>query len=83
MASLFHCFFNNEAMKRDETMKYNETIYLISKELFYALTGALVIFVVLEIIRPGVVLAYININWVLIFWLAIGIVILTTKNNSA
>gem|GEM_PF-736721 len=70
-------------MKRDETMKYNETIYLISKELFYALTGALVIFVVLEIIRPGVVLAYININWVLIFWLAIGIVILTTKNNSA
>jgi hypothetical protein len=45
-------------------------------ELFYVLTAALVIFVGLELIWPGVVLAYINLNWVLILWLVCGIIIL-------
>lgn len=54
----------------------SKNLYLIFKELFYALTGALVIFVVMEIIWPGIVLAYININYVLISWLIIGIVLL-------
>ncbi len=58
-------------------MKDNFNIIL--KELFYALTGALVIFSVLEIAWPGVVLAFININYVLIFWLIIGIVILNLR----
>jgi len=49
---------------------------LITKELFYTLTGALIVFCFLEIIWPGIVLAYININWLLIFWLITGMVIL-------
>jgi len=61
---------------------FAKNINLISEELFYALTGALAVFIILEIAWPGVVLAYININWVLILWLAIGIVILITKDNS-
>lgn len=58
--------------------------YQITKELFYALTGALLIFCFLEIIRPGVVLAYININWVLIFWLIVSIIVLAANrvNNN-
>lgn len=55
---------------------------VIFKELFYALTVSLVVFLFLEIIWPGVVLAYININWVLIFWFAIGIVLLLKVRNS-
>jgi len=49
------------------------------QELFYALTGALAIFSIFELLRPGLVLAYININWVLIFWLLIGIVTVVFK----
>ncbi len=47
---------------------------IIFRELFYVLTAALVIFALLEVIWPGIVLAYINLNWLLIFWLIIGIV---------
>lgn len=55
--------------------------YLISKELFYTLAGALVVFIALEIFWPGIVLAYININLLLIFWLIVGIVILLIENR--
>ncbi len=53
--------------------------YYFLKELFYALTGALVIFCALELVWPGIVLAYVNINWLLIFWLIVGIVILSRR----
>ncbi|MDD5290497.1 MAG: hypothetical protein PHZ04_00055 [Patescibacteria group bacterium] len=53
-------------------------INLIFKELFYALTGALVIFVVLELAWPNIVLAYLNLNWVLLSWLFAGIIVLVT-----
>ena len=52
------------------------------KELFYVLTGALIIFSTLELLRPGLVLAHININWVLIFWSLIGIVIILINNHT-
>jgi hypothetical protein len=55
-------------------------INIIFKELFYALSGALVVFVAMEIFWPGIVLAYININYVLIFWLGIGILVLLINN---
>jgi hypothetical protein len=45
-------------------------------ELFYVFTGAVLTFASLEIIWPGIILAYLNINYVLIFWLIIGIIIL-------
>ncbi len=54
-------------------MKKNNRVL---KEFFYVLTGTLAIFSLLELAWPGVVLAYININWVLIFWLIIGIFLL-------
>lgn len=65
------------------TMKQfnNLTIYIVFQELFYALTGALIIFVFLEIFWPNIVLAYININWVLITWLIVGIIILIITKN--
>ena len=50
--------------------------YLILKELFYVLTGALVIFVALELVWPDIILAYINLNWILLIWLFIAIIIL-------
>lgn len=45
-------------------------------ELFYVLTGAVIIFSCLEIFWPGIILAYLNINYTLIFWLISGIIIL-------
>lgn len=52
------------------------------KELFYALLTALVIFVIMELIKPNIVQAYININLLLIFWLAVGIVLLVVNFKS-
>ncbi len=49
------------------------------KELFYVLTGALVIFGLMELFWDRVVLTYININWVLILWLVVAIFILLQK----
>jgi len=51
-------------------------IDIFLEEVFYILVGALLIFCGLEIILPGLVLAYININYVLIFWLIVSIIIL-------
>lgn len=48
----------------------------IVKEIFYVLTGTLSVFVLMELVWPGVVLAYININWVLIIWLIVSIIII-------
>ncbi|MCG2697911.1 hypothetical protein L6307_02330 [Candidatus Parcubacteria bacterium] len=53
----------------------------ITKELFYTLTAALVIFCALELAWPGIVLAYININRVLIFWLIVGIVVVAVDSK--
>ncbi len=53
---------------------YMKNIFLILQELFYVLTGALIIFCLLELIWPGVILAHININFVLLLWLIIGII---------
>ncbi len=54
----------------------NHTIYLIARELFYVFSASLIIFITLELIHPFLVLAYINISYVLIFWLVVGIVVL-------
>lgn len=56
--------------------------HAITKELFYTLTVALVIFCAFELVWPGIVLAYININWVLIFWLIVGIVVIALNNKN-
>jgi hypothetical protein len=63
--------FNN--IKLDTTRKIVNDFF---RELFYILSGAVLIFVCMEIFWPGIVLAYLNLNYVLIFWLVIGIIIL-------
>jgi len=56
-------------------------IYLILKELFYTLTGTLAVFIILELIWPNIVLAYLNLNWVLLSWLFIGIIVLVADEG--
>lgn len=53
------------------------------KETFIALTAAIAIFFVLELVFPGMVISYLNFNIMLIFWLINGIfLMLAEKNNS-
>ena len=55
----------------------------ISLEIFYTLTIALVILTILELIWPSIVLAHININLILIFWLInASVLLITTKNKN-
>lgn len=54
-------------------------IRFILLELFYALTAGLVIFLILEIIWPGVVLAYLNLNFILLLWLINASIVLMIK----
>lgn len=57
-------------------------IYLALKEIFYFLSVALVIFSILELIQPNLVLAYLNLNWLLILWVIDGIVIISYKGEN-
>ncbi len=50
--------------------------YIFFKELFYAITGLIVGFVILEILWNGIILSRINLNWVLIVWMINGIILL-------
>ena len=52
------------------------------KELFYILTWANVIFVALESLKPGMVSAYVTINWVLILWFLCGILLLLISKRN-
>ena len=54
----------------------NNNLYLIFREIFYSLTVALLIFILIEIIFPNIVQAHISLNLVLILWLLSGIVLL-------
>ncbi len=49
---------------------------LVVKEIFYVLTVASVVFMLMEFFWPNIVLAYIKINWVLISWFISAILIL-------
>ena len=55
----------------------------ISLEFFYILTISLIIFTILELIWPGIVLGYFNINLLLILWLLnASVLLITTKNKN-
>lgn len=58
-------------------MEIKSNLKIIIVELFYILTAALVIFVIMELLWPGIILAYLNLNWVLILWLIVGIVVVS------
>lgn len=53
-----------------------KTSYKIIKEIFNALTAAIAIFFVLELIWPGMAIAYLNLNIMLIFWLISSIILM-------
>lgn len=54
---------------------------IFTTELFYILTFFLAIFSIFELFWPGLVLSRINLNWVLIFWLVDGMVLLTLNKK--
>jgi len=49
---------------------------IIIQEIFYFLSAALIIFSLMEIFRPRIVLAYLNINWLFLFWFIFAVVML-------
>ncbi|PIR92132.1 hypothetical protein COU01_03350 [Candidatus Falkowbacteria bacterium CG10_big_fil_rev_8_21_14_0_10_44_15] len=56
-------------------------LYIIIREIFYALTITLFIFIVMEFFFPGIVQAYFSLNFVLILWILSGIVLLLIKKH--
>ncbi|MCD4762151.1 hypothetical protein K8R32_04305 [bacterium] len=54
---------------------------ILLTELFYVCSGAVIFLGGLELAWPGSVLAYLNLNWLLLFWLVIGIVIVVFIKN--
>lgn len=58
----------------------NNKFYIMTREIFYALTTALSVFTILEIFFPNIVQAYFSLNFVLILWLLSGIVVLLKHN---
>lgn len=55
---------------------FKDFINIFFLELFYIFAFAALIFAFLEFFWPGMVLAYLNLNYILIFWLIAGIIIL-------
>lgn len=53
--------------------------YTFLKEIYNAITVSLFVFVILELIRPGIVSSYINLNYWLIGWFISGILIVYSK----
>jgi hypothetical protein len=56
-------------------------IKTITKEIFYALSFLLIVLGLLEFIKPRVVLAYFDLNLLLIFCLILGILIVLLSNG--
>ncbi|MFA6107115.1 MAG: hypothetical protein WC745_05620 [Patescibacteria group bacterium] len=53
------------------------------KETFKALTAAVIVFAAMELFWPGMVIAYLNLNLVLIFWFLNSIIILVLDNKKS
>ena len=56
-------------------------LYLINYEIFKILAAALVIFIIFELIKPRSVLAFVNLNVLLVIWLISGIITVCFKNK--
>ncbi len=62
----------NKRIKFISGSKFHESC----QELFYALSGALGIFIVMEIIKPQLVTAYISLSFLLLLWLLNAMILL-------
>jgi|WetSurMetagenome_2_1015567.scaffolds.fasta_scaffold39640_3 hypothetical protein len=58
-------------------------IKVIIQELFYFLTAALVIFFLMELVRPRIVLAYFNLSWLILAWILSGLAVLIWARNDS
>ncbi len=54
---------------------------LIIRESFYFLTALAAVFIAFEIIWPNIILAYFNLNYLIILWFVVGLLLLFQKNN--
>ncbi len=45
-------------------------------EFFYILSFSVIIFIIMEVLYPRIILAYFNINILLLFWLIIAMIII-------
>lgn len=61
----------------DKTIDQKTIVY----EIFIWLTTTLIFFALLELFWPGVVNSFINLNFILIFWMITGIVLLFVKKK--
>ncbi len=59
----------------------NEKLKILLEEIFYALTVSLAVFAVLELAFSRMVLAYINLNFLLLVWFVFGIILLVFPLN--
>jgi len=57
-------------------------IHLIAKEFFYVLSFGSLILAVLELIKPRMVLAWLNLNLWLALWLASGIITIALRERN-
>jgi len=56
-------------------------ISIILVETFYAISAAIAVFSVFELIWPRIVFAYFNLNWLLILWFINVILIMFIKKR--
>lgn len=60
----------------------NEKSLIVVEELFYALSSCLVFFGFLELSFGRLVLAYINLNYLLLAWLLVAIILLCARKTA-
>jgi hypothetical protein len=59
-----------------------KNLAMIGREIFYFLTAVLVAGVLMEWLWPDIILAYFNLNYLLILWLASGVLALRGQRPS-
>ncbi len=57
------------------------SVEIIIREVFWAVTGALVLFVILEVIKPFSVLSYFNLNYLVILWIITALAVIFRRTN--
>jgi hypothetical protein len=59
----------------------NLKFQIFFEEIFIFLTVSLAVFAVMELIQPRIVLAYINLSWLLLAWLVFGFLCLFVNKD--
>jgi hypothetical protein len=54
---------------------------IIIQEVFYFLSACLIIFSLMEIFKPRMVLAYLNLNWLFLFWFIFAVAMLFLRDE--